>query len=171
MTQLEKHLEKLQSTDNFWVIDYHPGPSFSPFSLLTNSSRWKMKLTNYCKEIYTPLSTLQNWSGLYCFWLMRDGRKTPLYVGKSSGNLAERIRAGYFNQNFSYYNSVSWCKEDQLFVSFSIGSTTHEKDMIKTLAPVFNKQHNSHNERFFLNIQTYQIIKAEIEEARIKMHG
>ena len=123
-----------------------------------------------------PLSTLQYSYGLYCFWLMRDGRKTPLYVGKSSGNLAKRIRAGYFNEDFWYYcGNKSWCKEDQVFVSFSTGSnfnvTRFEKDMIKTLAPVFNKQHNYHNERFFLNIQTYQIIKAEIEEARIKMHG
>ena len=171
MTQLEKHLEKLQNTDNFWAIDYHPGSSFSPFSLLTDS-RWKMKLTNYCEKTYMPLSTLQNWYGLYCFWLRRDGRKTPLYGGKSSGNLAERIRAGYFNKNFSYYcGNKSWCEEDQVFVSFSRGSTTHEKDMIKTLAPIFNKQHNPFNETYFSNVQTFEIIKAEIEEARIKMYG
>jgi hypothetical protein len=166
MTRLKKHLEELQNTDNFWNIDYYP-PETS--NCLISDSRWKTQLLKKKEKLSMPLSNLQWSTGLYCFWLFHNRRVTALYGGKSCGNLAQRIKAGPKLDTFAYYTpKPPWWKEDQIFVSYSTGSIECEPDMIKTLAPVFNKQHNPYNETFFLNVQAYHTFKAEVEEARIK---
>jgi len=139
------HLKKLTSIDEFRTLDYVP-PKTDMFFLGIATSRWKIRMINKKYNEYFYLNQLSKSFGYYCFWLKNENVRIPLYVG--SGNLSSRIREGYFKFT-----------EKSLYVSYSIKEDFREddceKELIQSLSPIYNKQHNQINETYLHNTKLY----------------